>query len=106
MRPADRRFAYKETDRLLLQACRPHVSAPRLAHKLWDAAAQWGMLLDEASMLAYKAAVEACDPDNSSLLETVRSLQHRAGLARRCVQAAGSDARVTGSWKHANRTAA
>ena len=75
MRPADRRFAYKETDRLLLQACRPHVSAPRLAHKLWDAAAQWGMLLDEASMLAYKAAVEACDPENSSLLETVRSLQ-------------------------------
>lgn len=70
MRPADRRFAYKEADRLLLQACRPHMSHRRLAHKLWDAACRWGMLLDEASLAAYKAAVEAGDPDNRTLLET------------------------------------
>lgn len=89
MRPADRRFAYKETDRLLLQACRPHVSDPRLAHKLWDAACQWGMLLDEPSLTAYKAAVEACDPDNSSLLETVRCFQLKVDCAVEvCVEAA------------------
>lgn len=90
VRPADRRFAYKETDRLLLQACRPHVSHPCLAHKLWDAASQWGMLLDEPALMEYKAVVEACDPDNSSLLEAVRSLPLKVWCARGRVEVASS----------------
>ena len=63
--------------------CRPHVSGQRLAHKLWEAVRRWDMLLDAPALSAYKAAVEATDPDNQPLLKEVRALQAKLSRCSR-----------------------